>query len=96
MFLAATIAILIALALTVARAIMGPTVFDRILAVNAIGTLAILLLSVVGFLLGRPEWLDIGLTYGLLNMIATMAALKYFRHGNLAYDPTENGEAGSK
>lgn len=96
MLVAATIAILIALVLTVARAILGPTVFDRILAANAIGTLAILLLAVAGFLLGRPEWLDIGLTYGLLNMIGTMAALKYFRHGSLAYDPTDDGEVGFK
>jgi len=45
----------------------GPTVFDRVLAGNSVGTLAIMLLAVVGFLTGRPEFLDIGLTYGLLN-----------------------------
>lgn len=91
MFAAAAAAILLALTLAVIRAIRGPTVFDRVLAGNAVGTLAILLLAVVGFLNGRPEWLDIGLIYGLLNVISTLAVLKYFRHGDLAYDDEEEG-----
>ncbi len=85
----ATIAIILALTLTVIRAVRGPTIFDRVLAGNAVGTLAILLLIIVGFLFGRPDWVDIGLTYALLNVIATLAILKYFRHGDLAYDPDE-------
>jgi multicomponent Na+:H+ antiporter subunit F len=90
MFFAATAAILIALALALVRAIKGPTVFDRVLAGNSVGTLAILLLAVIGFLTGRPEFLDIGLTYGLLNLIGTLAVLKFFRHGDLAYDVEED------
>jgi len=86
MFIAATVAILVSLMLALARAIKGPTVFDRVLAGNTVGTLAILLLAVVGFLTGRPEFLDIGLTYGLLNLIGTLAILKFFRHGDLAHD----------
>jgi len=89
MFIAAAIAVLLALSMAVARVILGPTVFDRVLAGNSIGTLAILLLAIVGFLTGRPEWLDIALTYGLLNLIGTLAVLKFFRHGDLAYDATE-------
>ena len=89
MFAAATIAVLVALVLAVIRAIRGPTVFDRVLAGNSVGTLAILLLAVIGFLTGRPEWLDIGLAYGLLNLISTLAVLKFFRHGDLAYDAEE-------
>ncbi|MGD9783103.1 MAG: monovalent cation/H+ antiporter complex subunit F [Hyphomicrobiaceae bacterium] len=89
MFVAGTVAVLAALALIVVRAILGPTVFDRVLAGNSIGTLAILLLAVLGFLTGRPEWLDIGLTYALLNLIGTLAVLKFFRHGDLAYDEEE-------
>ena len=58
----------------------------RVLAGNSVGTLAIMLLAVVGFLTGRPEFLDIGLTYGLLNLIGTLSVLKFFRHGDLAYD----------
>ena len=86
MFAAAAAAILISLALAITRAIKGPTVFDRVLAGNTVGSLAILLLAVLGFMTGRPEWLDIGLTYGLLNIIGTLAVLKFFRHGDLAYD----------
>lgn len=90
MFAVAAIAILVALALAITRGILGPTVFDRALAANAVGSLAILLLAVFGFLTGRPEFLDIGLTYGLLNMIGTLAVLKFFRHGDLAYDPEDD------
>jgi multicomponent Na+:H+ antiporter subunit F len=85
-FAVAAAALLMAIALAVVRAIKGPTVFDRVLAGNAVGTLAILLLAVVGFLTGRPEFLDIGLTYGLLNLVGSLAVLKFFRHGDLAYD----------
>ena len=89
MFAVAAVAILVALALAITRGILGPTVFDRALAANAVGSLAIMLLAVFGFLTDRPEFLDIGLTYGLLNMIGTLAVLKFFRHGDLAYDPDE-------
>jgi multicomponent Na+:H+ antiporter subunit F len=86
MFIAAAAAILSSLVLVLVRAIRGPTVFDRVLAGNSVGVLAILLLAVVGFLTGRPAFLDIALTYGLLNLIGTLAVLKFFRHGDLAYD----------
>ena len=86
MYAVAAIAILVALTLAIVRALKGPTVFDRVLAGNSVGTLAILLLATVGFLTGRPEWLDIAITYGLLNLIGTLAVLKFFRHGDLAYD----------
>ena len=92
MFVLATSAVLIALTLAVVRAIRGPTVFDRVLAGNTVGTFAILLLASVGFMTGRPEWLDIALTYGLLNLISTLAVLKFFRHGDLAYDIEEDGK----
>ncbi len=90
MFAVATLAILVALALAIARAIKGPSVFDRLLAGNTVGTLAILLLAVLGFLTGRPEFLEVGLTYGVLNLISTLAVLKFFRHGDLADDPDPN------
>ena len=86
MFAAATLALLATLALALARAAMGPTVFDRVQAANTIGTVAMLLLAVLGFLGGRPEFLDLALVYGLLNVISTFAVLKYFRYGDLG-DP---------
>lgn len=90
MFTAAMLAVIAALVLVVVRAIKGPTVFDRVLAGNSVGTLAIILVAVLGFLNGRPEFLDIALTYGVLNLIGTLAILKFFRHGDLAYDEQED------
>jgi len=86
MFSAAAAALLIALALALVRAFLGPTVFDRAQAANSVGTLALLLLAVLGFLTGRPEFLDLAIVYGLLNVIGTIAVLKYFQYGNLG-DP---------
>jgi len=83
MFAAVSIALLVALALMLARAILGPTVFDRLLAANTIGTLAVLLLAVIGFLTGRPEFLDLAIVYGLLNIVGTIAVLKFFHRGSL-------------
>ena len=86
MFEAACIALLLTLAGALARALLGPTVFDRTQAVNTAGTLAMLLLAAVGFLTERPEFLDIAIIYGLLNVIGTIAVLKFFQHGDLG-DP---------
>jgi multicomponent Na+:H+ antiporter subunit F len=88
MFAAVALALLVALALALARALAGPTVFDRALAANAIGTLAMLMLAVFGFLTGRPEFLDLAILYGLLNVVGTIAVLKFFRYGDLG-DPGE-------
>ncbi len=88
-FAAAALAILVALTLAVVRALKGPSVFDRVLAANSVGTLAILLLAVVGFMNERPEFLDIGITYGLLNLIGTLAVLKFWRYGDLSHTDEE-------
>ena len=90
MFGAAALALLVTLALAISRAIAGPTVFDRVLAGNSVGTVAMLLLAVIGFLTSRPEFLDLALTYGLLNAVGTIAVLKFFRLGDLG-DPGEGG-----
>jgi multicomponent Na+:H+ antiporter subunit F len=89
MFVAGILGVLAALACAVFRALTGPTAFDRLLAANSIGTSAILLLALFGFLTKRPEFLDIGITYALLNMISVLAVLKFFRYGGLghAQDP---------
>jgi multicomponent Na+:H+ antiporter subunit F len=83
MFAAAAVALLVTLALLLVRAVKGPTVFDRLLASNTIGNVAVLLLAVIGFLTGRPDFLDLALVYGLLNIVGTIAVLKFFRHGRL-------------
>jgi multicomponent Na+:H+ antiporter subunit F len=84
MFAAAAAALLAALVLLLTRAVLGPTVFDRLLAANTVGTVAVLLLAVIGFLTGRPEFLDLAIVYGLLNIVGTIAVLKFFRHGSLS------------
>jgi multicomponent Na+:H+ antiporter subunit F len=79
-FYVATISILISFILVLIRLFLGPTLYDRVLALNAFGTLAVLMISVVGFLFGRPDFLDIALLYALLNFIGTIAILKFFRY----------------
>ena len=83
MFAAAAFAILLTMSLALTRALLGPTVYDRILAVNMFGTKTVLLIAVFGFLTGRPDFLDIALVYALINFIATIAVLKFFEYGDL-------------
>ena len=77
MYYAAIIAILVTMALALARALLGPTVYDRILAVNMFGTKTALLLSVIAFLYGRPDFLDLALAYALINFIGVLAVLNF-------------------
>ena len=91
MFVAAAAGLLVALSLVLVRAVLGPTVFDRLQAANTTGTLAVMLLSVFGFLTGRPEFLDLAIIYGLLNVVGTIAVLKFFRFGDLG-EPGGGGE----
>ena len=93
MFAVAVCALLITISLALARAALGPTVFDRLQAANTIGTCSMVLLAAMGFLAGRPEFLDLALVYGLLNVLGTIAALKYFRQGNLGDSGVEENEA---
>jgi multicomponent Na+:H+ antiporter subunit F len=81
--LATACALLVGLALALVRAALGPSVFDRVQAANTIGTCAMVLLALIGFLQGRPDFLDLALVYGLLNVIGTLAVLKFFQHGSL-------------
>ena len=83
MFLVAATALLIAMVLVLIRLFIGPSLYDRVLAVNVFGTKTVLLIGVVGFLTGRPDWLDISLLYALINFISTLAVLKFFRYRRL-------------
>jgi multicomponent Na+:H+ antiporter subunit F len=94
MFETAAAALLLTLTGALIRAILGPTVFDRTQAVNTSGTVAMLLLAVIGFMTERPEFLDIAIVYGLLNVIGTIAVLKFFRYGDLG-DPGDLDDPGS-
>lgn len=78
MLLAAILAILIVMLLALLRAIIGPTLYDRILAVNMFGSQTVLFIAVLGYFLGRPDFLDIAMVYALLNFISTVGVLRYF------------------
>ena len=83
MFVAGLAACGVALVLALIRAIKGPTPFDRVLSVNAIGTTVILGIALHGYVLGRPEFLDISILYAVINFIGTFAVLKLFNTGGL-------------
>ncbi len=83
MWTAAAIALLVAMVMALARAFLGPSLFDRVLAINSFGTKILLLIGVLGFLTERPEFMDIALLYALVNFIGTIAVLKFFRYRNL-------------
>lgn len=77
---ATAIVVLVAMLLTLLRAALGPTVYDRILAINVFGTVTILMIALFGFLVERPEFLDIALLYALINFIGTIAVLRFMEN----------------
>jgi multicomponent Na+:H+ antiporter subunit F len=83
MFAVAAAGIVISMTMALIRALLGPTVYDRVLAVNTFGTKTVLLLAVIGFLSGRPDWVDLSLVYALINFIGTIAVLKFCEYGDL-------------
>lgn len=98
--LGAAFFILISMAMMLGRLIGGPTLYDRLLAVNSFGTKTVLFLCVFCFVIGRPDGVDIAILYALMNFIATIAVLKYFSYQTLGVSlnasgnkPDEDGEA---
>jgi len=83
MFTAAALALLATMVLTITRALLGPTIYDRLLAVNSFGTKIVLFIAVYGFLTGRPDFLDIALVYSLVNFVGTIAVLKFYEYDDL-------------
>lgn len=94
MYTVAMIAVLVTMVLALCRAFAGPTVYDRIMAVNSFGTATVLFIAVIGFLTGRPDFLDLGLVYALLNFIGTIAVLKLMEYGHLAGADIEEEDEG--
>lgn len=84
LLLAVAVIILIVMALALVRAFAGPSIYDRILAVNVFGTKTVLMISVVAYFAGRPDFLDISLAYALINFITVVAVLKFFEYGDFA------------
>tara|TARA_E500000178_G_C16919909_1_gene706719 strand:+ start:716 stop:1009 length:294 start_codon:yes stop_codon:yes gene_type:complete len=88
MFVLGAIALFIAMVLVLFRLYKGPTLYDRVLALNAFGTHTVLMIGILGFLTGRPDFLDIAILYALINFIGTIAILKFFRYRTLGDSET--------
>ena len=84
MYAVTMLGVLTTMALALVRAGLGPTVFDRILALNMFGTKTVLLIAVIGFLTRRPDFLDLALVYALMNFIGVIAVLRFSRYGHFA------------
>lgn len=80
MFTIISIIILVVMIIALIRAILGPTLYDRILAVNVVGTKTVLLLSVLSVTAGRGDMVDIALVYALINFISVIAVLRFFEY----------------
>jgi multicomponent Na+:H+ antiporter subunit F len=99
MIIAATLAILVVMILAMIRGIVGPTLYDRILAVNMFGTKTVLLISLLGFVMGRPEFLDIAMVYALINFVSVIGVLHFSDSNELKPNPqnyTPENEASNK
>ncbi|MDG1287719.1 MAG: monovalent cation/H+ antiporter complex subunit F [Rickettsiales bacterium] len=95
MYIVVSIAIFITMALALVRGIAGPSMYDRVLAVNMFGTKTVLFLSVLAFLYGRPDFLDLALAYALINFIGVLAVLEFFQNAQIRREengPTEEVE----
>jgi len=80
MYAITALTLLVVMALALARAFAGPTLYDRILAVNNFGTKTVLLIAVMDFLSGRPDFLDIAIVYALINFISVIGVLRFFEY----------------
>jgi multicomponent Na+:H+ antiporter subunit F len=83
MFAGAALAILVTMGLALIRLFAGPTLYDHVMAANAFGTKTVLLIAVLGFLTGRPDFLDIALAYALMNFVGTIAVLRLFAYRSM-------------
>jgi multicomponent Na+:H+ antiporter subunit F len=93
MFAVTSVAILVVMGMALLRALLGPTLYDRILAANSFGTATVLLIAVLGFLTARPDFLDIALLYALINFIGTIAVMKFVTFGDLVHtDEKQEGD----
>ena len=94
MYVIVSLAILVTMALALLRAVLGPSVYDRVLAVNMFGTKTAWLLSVVAFLYGRPDFLDLALAYALINFVGVLAVLEFFQKRSAARAAEESQGGG--
>ena len=96
MLIAATIAILVVMILGIIRGVMGPTLYDRILAVNMFGTKTVLLISLLGFVMGRPDFLDIAIVYALISFVSVIGVLHFSDSAVFRQDPDDTASTKEK
>ncbi len=77
-------AILVGIFLVLVRAFLGPSIYDRILAMNTMGTKTVVFVALLGFITKRADFLDIALAYALVNFVGTIAILKYVEFRKLS------------
>lgn len=86
-FIATGIFLCVVMALSLYRAIAGPTVLDRLIGVNAIGSKTVALLIAIGLVYERVDmFVDIAIAYATLNFVAVLAASRYFQKKKGLYD----------
>ena len=93
-FFVTSLAILVTMVLAVVRGVAGPTIFDRVLAVNMFGTKTVLFIAVLSFFTGRPDFLDLALAYALINFIGVFAVLLFFQSREVRRAAEAEREAG--
>ena len=81
----AVLALLVTMSFAVIRALLGPTIYDQLLAVNVFGTKTVLLLALYGFATGRPDFLDVALVYAMINFVGTTAVLRFFEYRHVGH-----------
>lgn len=91
MLTAALLAVLATMLLALTRALLGPTLYDRLLAINMFGTKTVLFIAVAGYWAGRPEFLDIALVYALINFIGTIAVLRFLHYAEYSAGSSTTG-----
>ena len=82
--LIALLAIFLAMAFSLVRALRGPTIYDRMLAVNLWGTKTVLGVALLVFVTGHHDLIDVALVYALINFVTMVAVLKLIKKGDLA------------
>ena len=66
--------------LTLYRVVFGPTIMDRMIGTNAIGSKTTALLVIIGLIYGRVDmFVDIAIAYAMLNFIAVIAASRFYK-----------------
>jgi multicomponent Na+:H+ antiporter subunit F len=95
MMIAAGIAVLVTMAMAMLRGLLGPSIYDRVLAMNMFGTKTVLLVALVAFIYERPDFLDLALAYALINFIGVLAILQFFQYRQAREDESKDQKGAS-